>query len=178
MCHTCGLARSPAELQGGQGQGHQGVPLQVKKHSLFLRFSSVISTCLAMLNVCLNGLRGDHAHGHRDPGDGQPQQGHVPHHDKGVQHSLTFQLAKNVYLYLFIGSVLDWQNEHKLRHRQCVYNISIKHSPAQVIQELLLLKMLTACNAVPPAKSKMAARGPQNGRRGLERCLFLDFWAF
>ena len=26
MCHTWGLARSPAELQGGQGQGHQGVP--------------------------------------------------------------------------------------------------------------------------------------------------------
>ena len=22
MCHTWGLARSPAELQGGQGQGH------------------------------------------------------------------------------------------------------------------------------------------------------------
>ena len=29
-----------------------------------------------------------------------------------------------------------------------------------------------------PAKSKMAARGPQNGRRGLERCLPLGFWAF
>ena len=29
MCHTWGLARSPAELQGGQGQGHQGVPLHV-----------------------------------------------------------------------------------------------------------------------------------------------------
>ena len=51
MCHTWGLARSPAELQGGQGQGHQGVPLQVKKHSLLSRFSSVISTYLAMLSV-------------------------------------------------------------------------------------------------------------------------------
>ena len=29
-----------------------------------------------------------------------------------------------------------------------------------------------------PAKSKMAARGPQNGERGLERCLLLGFWAF
>ena len=29
-----------------------------------------------------------------------------------------------------------------------------------------------------PAKSKMAARGPQNGRGGLERCLLLGFWAF
>ena len=48
MCHTWGLARSPAELQGGQGQGHQGVPLQVKNHSLFSRFSFVISTCLAI----------------------------------------------------------------------------------------------------------------------------------
>ena len=51
MCHTWGLARSPAELQGGQGQGHQGVPLQVKKHSLFSQFSSVISTWLAMFIV-------------------------------------------------------------------------------------------------------------------------------
>ena len=32
--------------------------------------------------------------------------------------------------------------------------------------------------AAPPAKSKMAARGPQNGGRGLERCLPLGFWAF
>ena len=30
---------------------------------------------------------------------------------------------------------------------------------------------LTACNAAPPIKSKMPARGPQNGRRGLEWCL-------
>ena len=36
----------------------------------------------------------------------------------------------------------------------------------------------TACTAAPPAKSKMAARGPQNGRGGLERCLPLGFWAF
>ena len=36
---------------------------------------------------------------------------------------------------------------------------------------------LTACNAAPPGKSKMAARGPQNGRRGLERCLPLGFGA-
>ena len=27
------------------------------------------------------------------------------------------------------------------------------------------------CNAAPPANSIMAARGLQNGRRGLERCL-------
>ena len=33
-------------------------------------------------------------------------------------------------------------------------------------------------HAAPPAKSKMAARGPQNGRRGLEWCLPLGFWAF
>jgi len=30
----------------------------------------------------------------------------------------------------------------------------------------------------PPAKSKMAASGPQNGRRGLERCPPLGFGAF
>ena len=29
-------------------------------------------------------------------------------------------------------------------------------------------------NASPPAKCKMAPRGPQNGRRGLERCLPID----
>ena len=40
------------------------------------------------------------------------------------------------------------------------------------------LQRRTACNAAPPAKSKMAARGPQNGGRGLERCLPLGFWAF
>ena len=37
---------------------------------------------------------------------------------------------------------------------------------------------LIACNAVPPAKYKMAARVPQNGRRGLERFLPLGFCAF
>jgi len=39
------------------------------------------------------------------------------------------------------------------------------------------LQRRTACNAAPPAKFKMAVSGPQNGRRGLERCLpprFLD----
>ena len=94
MCHTWGLARSPAELQGGQGQGHQGVPLQVKKHSLFSRFSSVISTCLAMLSVLM--ASGVVMHMDIQTGDGQPQHGHVPHQHQGVQHSLTFQLAKNI----------------------------------------------------------------------------------
>ena len=80
---------------------------------------SILAVFLRDINLfghveCLNGLRGGHAHGHRDPGDGQPQQGHVPHHDQGVQHSLTFQLAKNIHL--FIGSVLDWQiYEHKTK---------------------------------------------------------------
>ena len=32
-------------------------------------------------------------------------------------------------------------------------------------------------NIEPPAKFKMAARGPQNGRRGLERGQTLGFWA-
>ena len=32
-------------------------------------------------------------------------------------------------------------------------------------------------NIESPAKSKMAARGPQNGRRGLERGLILGCWA-
>ena len=35
--------------------------------------------------------------------------------------------------------------------------------------------MLTAFNATPPEKSKMAARGPQSGQWGLERCLTLTF---
>ena len=39
------------------------------------------------------------------------------------------------------------------------------------------LQRRTACNAALPAKSKMAASGPQNGRRGLERCLPLGFGA-
>ena len=33
-------------------------------------------------------------------------------------------------------------------------------------------------NIEPPAKSKMAARGPQNGRRGLERGPTLGYWPF
>ena len=56
LCHTWGLARSRAELQGGQGQGHQGVPLQVKKHSLFPRVSSVILTWLAMCMTTLEAI--------------------------------------------------------------------------------------------------------------------------
>ena len=76
---------------------------------------------------CLNGLQGGHAHGHRGPGDGQPQQGHVPHHDQGVQHSLTVQLAKNIYL--FIGSVIDWQiYEHKTKASSvCLLRMKINY---------------------------------------------------
>ena len=32
--------------------------------------------------------------------------------------------------------------------------------------------------AAPPAKSNMAARGPQNGRRSLERGVTLVYWPF
>ena len=32
------------------------------------------------------------------------------------------------------------------------------------------LQCRTACNAAPPANSKMAAREPQNEGQGLERC--------
>ena len=35
---------------------------------------------------------------------------------------------------------------------------------------------LTTCNEGPPAKSKMAARGPPNGRRSLERGPTLGNW--
>ena len=35
--------------------------------------------------------------------------------------------------------------------------------------------LLPACNDAPPAKSKIATRGPQNGQQGLERCVLLDF---
>ena len=37
---------------------------------------------------------------------------------------------------------------------------------------------LTACNAVTPAKSKMATSAPQNGRWSLERCLPIGFGHF
>ena len=40
------------------------------------------------------------------------------------------------------------------------------------------LQRRTACNAAPPAKSKMAFRGPQNGWRGLERGVTLGYWPF
>ena len=39
------------------------------------------------------------------------------------------------------------------------------------------LQRRTNQNAVPLANPKIAARGPQNGRRGLERKLILCFWA-
>ena len=38
MCHTWGLPHSQAELQGGQGKGHQGVPLQVHLAFITLYF--------------------------------------------------------------------------------------------------------------------------------------------
>ena len=41
---------------------------------------------------------------------------------------------------------------------------------------LVALGTFTTCNAAPPAKSKMAARGPQNGRRGLEWGPTLGYW--
>ena len=40
------------------------------------------------------------------------------------------------------------------------------------------LQRHTACNPTPPSKFKMAAKGPQSGRRGLERCLSPGFWPF
>ena len=40
------------------------------------------------------------------------------------------------------------------------------------------LQRLHHRTAAPPAKSKMAGRGPQNGRLGLEKCLPLGFWVF
>ena len=36
---------------------------------------------------------------------------------------------------------------------------------------------LTSCNAATPAKSKMAARTPQNGQWGMERRLTQGMWA-
>ena len=41
---------------------------------------------------------------------------------------------------------------------------------------LALAHRLQRHTAALPAKSLMAARGPQNGRQGLERCLPLGFW--
>ena len=40
------------------------------------------------------------------------------------------------------------------------------------------VKRYRPSDAAPPAKSNMAARGPQNGRRSLERGVTLVYWPF
>ena len=60
------------------------------------------------------------------------------------------------------------------------YNMKVFKNTSLVAPGALAhcLQCRTACNTTSPAKSKMAARGPQKGRRGLERCLPPGFWAF
>ena len=62
MCHIWGLACSPAELQDRQGQGHQGVPLQVSLtlSTLQLKYVKITGQCMIFMsmfdfwNVCLH----------------------------------------------------------------------------------------------------------------------------
>ena len=79
-------------------------------------------------------------------------------------------------LHLKLGSTQDVtrENKHSLTklHKFCTRDIESKY-PAYRHQG----HSLTTCNAVLPAKYRMVARGPQNGRHGLERCLPLGFWA-
>ena len=43
MCHTWGLGRTPAELQGGQVEGEHGAAQQVAKYGVFRMFWPQIS---------------------------------------------------------------------------------------------------------------------------------------
>ena len=61
-----------------------------------------------------------------------------------------------------------------LENNELLYNTSLA-APGALAHRL---RRRTACNVALPAKSKMAARGLQNGVRGLERCLPLGFWVF
>ena len=51
------------------------------------------------------------------------------------------------------------------------------HSPCHYSSLAAPCYSLTACNAVPPLKSKIAARGFKNGRQDLQWDLFLNYWA-
>ena len=64
--------------------------------------------------------------------------------------------------------------------------MSLKRPISPIVQSAILVQntslaapghSLTACNASPSEKSKIATRGPQNGRQGLKSCLPLGFWA-
>ena len=59
--HTWGLAELQTSRGTSTGQETQSVL------AVFLRDINMFGHV-----ECLNGLRGGHAHGHRDPGDGQP----------------------------------------------------------------------------------------------------------
>ena len=50
-------------------------------------------------------------------------------------------------------------------------------APGPLSHTPIVLCHSTTCNVALSSKSKMAARGPQKGQLGLERCRPLAFWA-
>ena len=97
------------------------------------------------------------------------------------------------FIFFMLGNILSGylQMSTPVLHMPPLYilrGVTIQFCYGGVIFLLLLLlsipaqrrrgHSLIACNTAPPAKSKMAVSGPQNGRQGLERCLPLGFWAF
>ena len=57
-----------------------------------------------------------------------------------------------------------------------VLPLVIGHSEQLLLNRFFNLRTPSMRNMEPPANSKMAAKGPQNGRRGLERGLTLGYW--
>ena len=51
------------------------------------------------------------------------------------------------------------------------------HSDQLMLNKFFDLSTSSLKNKEPSAKSKMPAKVPQNGRRGLEKCPHLGFWA-
>ena len=86
---------------------------------------------------------------------------------------LGYQLSWKMFL-IFFHKVLARKTERNISSDIFLLNTTLV-TPGALAHRM---QCHTACNAAPPAKYKMAARVPQNGRRGLEKCLPLGFWAF
>ena len=83
--------------------------------------------------------------------------------------SLSFSVSLSVYYtHLLVPSTCFYKNQIIwLRLRCSLHKILIWYQPCG-----------TGGTRSPPTKSKMVARGPQNGRQDLERCLPIDFGRF
>ena len=88
------------------------------------------------------------------------------------QKKIVFELEIKVFLWkLYIDMIILKKKKMSCIDRINLLNPLININTSIVVPGALshCLQHRTTCNAAPPARSKMANRGPQNGRRGLER---------